>query len=145
MLCKSTFSEHFFKSSIKLLTSPFLIMLQTFFALSTQRVLVHLKGTPRALEGYLDTRRALGISVTQDNLALETLEDYLKYTRRALRYSRQLGIWVLEGHFGTQALKHLTTRDTQGILYSRLHLEQLLYRYQIELEISTKDSDFIFK
>ena len=136
MLCKSTFSEHFFKSSIKLLTSPFLIMLHTFFALSTQRVLVHLKGTPRALEGYLDTRRALGISVTQDNLALETLEDYLKYTRRALRYSRQLG---------TQALKHLTTRDTQGILYSRLHLEQLLYRYQIELEISTKDSDFIFK
>ena len=47
------YSVKFFENSIKLLTSPFLAMLQTFF---THRALKGKLGTPRALEGHLGTR-----------------------------------------------------------------------------------------
>ena len=88
-----------FKNSIKLSTSPFLVILQTFFIW-------------RALERKLGTQRALGHSGTQKAFGhLGTHALGYSDTRRAL------------GPSGTQALEHLGTRDTQGTrgtLFSRL-------------------------
>ena len=51
------YSEKIFENSIKLLTSPFLEMLQTFL---TQRTLQrHSKGTLRSLKGHWGTQREL--------------------------------------------------------------------------------------
>ena len=84
------YSEKFLKT-LKLLTSLFLVMLQTFF------IKTALKGeldTPRTLEGHLGTRalKALGHLGTW-----------------ALRY---LGTWALEEHLGTQ--------DSRDTLFSRI-------------------------
>ena len=85
-----------FKNALKLLTSPFLAILQTFF---TQTVLKRKLGTQRALQGYSKgTRRALGHSSTQGSLA------------GALGYLRIQDSWALEalGHLkSTRALKAL--------------------------------------
>ena len=60
MLRKSMYSEKFLKT--KLLTSPFLVMLQTFFTrIALKGEIGHSKGTPNAL-GRSGTRRALGHS-----------------------------------------------------------------------------------
>ena len=90
-----------FKNSIKLLTSPFLVMLQTFFySMSTQREIVHSKDTWRAFEHSKGTW-ALSHS---NHLCAWTLE-HLRHsgTQRALRHS---GTWALR-HSDTWALEVL--------------------------------------
>ena len=98
-------SEKVLKNSIKLLRSPFPVMLLTFF-------------TPRALQGQLDaqmslkmhlnTRRTLGVYLgTQGNWVVE----HLRYSEDTwtLGQTRYLSTWVLE-HLGTQrALGQSTT------------------------------------
>ena len=57
------YSEKIFKNFIKLLTSPFLEMLQTFF---TQRTLQrHSKGTLRSLKGHSGTRARLAVKFAE--------------------------------------------------------------------------------
>ena len=98
------YSEKVFKNSIKLLTTPFFVMLLTFFA-------------QRALNGKLDIQRH-----SKGTWALEHSKQLPMWVRR------HLGNWAtptLEGclctrnsrHLGTQPLGHL---GTQGTLFSRL-------------------------
>ena len=124
------YSEKFLKNSVKLLRSPFPVMLLTFFtrralrghsdtqrqSLVTQRVLKHSKGTGRelkrhskdiwALKGHLGAQapKAFG------NFCTGTLEalGHLKGTCK-LGHSRELGTWPLEGNLGTWALGYLDT------------------------------------
>ena len=85
------YSEKVFKNSIKLLTTPFFVMLQTFFA-------------QKALNGKLDiqegTRSALGYSSTQSTCPCG--------------YAGTWGIEPLRHSKGTCVL------DTQGTLFRRL-------------------------
>ena len=83
-----------FKNPIKLLTSPFLVMFQTFF---TQRTLKGILGTHRALKKRSKGTLALGHS-------------------RHLELGHS-GTGALGHSKGTWALRHL---DTRGTLFSRL-------------------------
>ena len=79
------------KNSIKLLTSPFTVMLQTFF-------------TRRALKGNLGTQMAL-----EGNLAT--------HGTRSIEHSK--GSWALEGQSstqGTSAFWHSSTSGTRRAL-----------------------------
>ena len=81
------YPKTFLKISIKLLTSLFPVMLQTFFI---RRALKgHSNDTPRTLQGYL---------FTQDTMFLEYLRD--SGTGRALGHFGTQGTWAL-GRSGT--------------------------------------------
>ena len=89
MSCKIWFWK-FFKNSVKLLTSSFLVMLQTFF---TQRTLKWKYGSPRALEGHLGTQ------------ALEWAHGHSRnWGTKALENLRSLGTYWALGYSGTWAL-----------------------------------------
>ena len=94
---------------MKLLRSPFLVILQTFF---TQRALKGKFGSPRALQWHLDTQGTwlLSHSSTWGTQAPEG----------------HLGTWALGQLKGTQTLWHLETRGTQGTLFSRLNWNRVL-------------------
>lgn len=89
-----------FKSSIKVLMSPFIVMFQRFFSSqSTQREIGHSKGARRAHEvhsrameahGHSKGTQALGHSATQDTCAL----------------GHSKGTWILS-HSDTRKLGHL--------------------------------------
>ena len=91
------YSKKFLKGSIKLLSSPFPVMLQNFF-------------TRRALKGHFKgIRRALGHS---KHLGTPTLE--------ALGHSKDTWVLWSSRHLGTRKVfGHLRTRNTQGTLFSR--------------------------
>ena len=102
-----------FKNSIKLLKSPFIVMLQTFFYLkSSQWEIGHSHWTPRAFEG--DTLRSLqGHSKSTWSLG-------------HLMHSGTQGTWALR-HLGTRALEgHLDTRNTRGTLFTWLEKSPVL-------------------
>ena len=96
-----------FKNSIKLLTRLFFSINQTFF---TQRALKGKLGTKRALQGH----------------SLSSLQGHQKGSW-ALGHTKHFGTWALEHskdtwvlghseHSGTSALRHLGTRTLQGHL-----------------------------
>ena len=107
------YSEKFFKKSIKLLTSPFLVMLQTFLLKEHSKENCALKGhSTRELE---HTKGIWALKVLGHSRQLGT------WALEHLRHSRHLGTWVLEGHSkSTWALRHLNTQGTRGTLFSRL-------------------------
>ena len=85
------YSEKFFKKSIKLLTSPFLVMLQTFLLKEHSKENCALKGhSTRELE------HTKGI-----------------WALKVLGHSRQLGTWALEH------LRHSGTQGTWALGYSK--------------------------
>ena len=99
-IMQNMYSERFLKDSIKLLWSPFPVMLQTFFtrrALKghswvTQRALNHSIGTLRAFQAHLDTQGD--------------------------RDSSTWGIWALKGYLSSRALNalgHLGTRALEAV------------------------------
>ena len=94
-----------FKKSIKLLTSPFLLMLQNLF---TRRALKdHSKGTLRSLQGH-----------SKGNWAINAPEGHLD-------------TWAFKalGHSGSQALKELgLSKDTWTLGHLR-HLNNLALRH----------------
>ena len=104
------YSEKFFKKSIKLLTSPFLVMLQTFLLKEHSKENCALKGhSTRELEH------------TKGIWALKAIGHLGTRALEALGHSRHLGTGVLEGHSkSTWALRHLNTQGTRGTLFSRL-------------------------
>ena len=126
------YSKKFSKISTKLLRSSFPVMLQTFLTrralkrnLSTQR------NTWRALKRHLSTRRSLKGHTKGTPKVLAHSRHSGTRAFEAFRHSKgtwalkavehlgtqTLGTRALEGHLGTQALRHLGTR---GTLFSRL-------------------------
>ena len=113
--------KKFLKNSMKLLRSPFPVMLLTLFSrraftghLGTQKALEHSKGTLGALHGHC--RRTWGIKALRHSgtgKALGHLDP------RALRHSdTRKGNWVLWHlrHLGTYVVKHLSTQALEGHL-----------------------------
>ena len=108
------YSEKFLKNSIKLLKSPFPVMLQSFFySKSPQKALRHSKVTRGELQRHSkSTTRALGHSRHSD-------------TRRALGHSGTQDTWhsalsTRRSALGHSAHRHSGTRGTRGTLFSRL-------------------------
>ena len=93
-------SEKFLKNSVKLLRSPFPVMLLTFF-------------TRRALRGHSDTQR--------QSLVTQRVLKHSKGTWRELkRHSKD--IWALKGHLGARAPKAFGNFGT-GTLEALGHLK----------------------
>ena len=118
--------------TLKLLTSPFLVMLQTSF---TQWALKGKLGTSRAFQGH--SQVTLGYSDTRREL--ETFRHLGTGGTRALKALGYLGTWVLEGHSGTQALEPLYLADspvskTNHQKHLGLHLDSKL-SFDIHIKI----------
>ena len=102
------YSEKVFKNSIKLLTTPFFVMLQTFFA-------------QKALNGKLDiqegTRSALGYSSTQSTCPCGYAGTWgiepLRHSKGTCVLDTQ-GTWALR-HLGTWTLKALYLEDSLSL------------------------------
>ena len=103
-----------FKNSIKLLKSPFIVMLQTFFYLSSQWEIGHSHWTPRAFEG--DTLRSLQ-GHSKSTWSLGHLMHSGTWALKALGHP---GTWAREHSKGTWTLRHLGTRNTRGTLFTWL-------------------------
>ena len=107
------YSEKFLKT-LKLLTSPFFVMLQVFFyTKSTQRKIGHSSGTPTALQvDFKGTLRSLQ----------EHLNHIQTFDTLAIGHSTHLGIERALWHFGTKgtwALGHSRHSRHLGTLFSR--------------------------
>ena len=106
--------EKFLKKSIKLLTSPFLVMLQTFLLEDHSKencaLKGHSRGTLRSLQEQSGTRAHEGHLGTQGTWALKTTGHLGTRALEALGHSRHLGTWVLGHSKGTRrALGHSGT------------------------------------
>ena len=151
------YSEKFLKISIKLLRSPFSVMLQTCFTRralrghwDTQRTLRrhskgtetlegHSEGNPQALQGHSGNQRNRTLEHLRHSNGTQTLGDSRHLSTRALKILRHLATLAL-GHLkGTWALRDSSTR---GIGHARHFIQQTLPRCTFE---SFSLSDLLFQ